>query len=223
MRSPKYHLVPADLRAPPSEALGSVLTSTDLNQEPLLSPSLPTLIIFECVLAYMSTEASSKLLSWFVHYASSGAGVLGCVIYEMFGLHDSFGKVMVNNLKVRAPSPSSPSLNSCVLKARNVTLPGAEPFTTLDSLSKRFTDVGFSAGRALTLKEIKRAYIEQSELDRYVLPPCPGIAANFVQGFRSSNSWMKRRNSTLSWNTMPFHGVCISLIPTRSQLGDTGG
>ena len=48
----------------------------------------------------MSAEASSKLLEWFVGYASSGAGVLGCVIYEMFNLQDSFGKVMVNNLKV---------------------------------------------------------------------------------------------------------------------------
>jgi hypothetical protein len=100
LRSSKYHLIPADLRAPPSQALGSALTSVEGDEEPVLSPSLPTLVIFECVLAYMSVEASSKLLEWFIAYASSSAGVLGCVIYEMFNLQDSFGKVMVNNLKV---------------------------------------------------------------------------------------------------------------------------
>jgi [phosphatase 2A protein]-leucine-carboxy methyltransferase len=100
LRSSKYHLIPADLRAPPSQALGSTLTSIEADEGPVLSPSLPTLIIFECVLAYMSVEASSTLLEWFIGYASSDAGVLGCVIYEMFNLQDSFGKVMVNNLKV---------------------------------------------------------------------------------------------------------------------------
>lgn len=51
-------------------------------------------------MAYMTPDASSALLRWFVDYM--GAGVLGCVVYEMFGLDDTFGKVMVNNLKVRA-------------------------------------------------------------------------------------------------------------------------
>lgn len=63
----------------------------------MLSPSLPTLLIFECVLAYMSPAASNAILKW---YTESFSAPLGCVVYEMFALNDPFGRVMVNNLKV---------------------------------------------------------------------------------------------------------------------------
>ena len=103
LHSPVYHLIPSDLRLPPSEALGKSLSSTSWQSgstEPLLSPLMPTLLLFECVLVYITPEASTTLLQWFVDYFKNG--VVGCVVYEMFGLNDSFGKVMVNNLRVRA-------------------------------------------------------------------------------------------------------------------------
>jgi [phosphatase 2A protein]-leucine-carboxy methyltransferase len=108
LHAPVYSLLPADLRLPPSETLASLLTSSSNNPSgpsspPLLSPSLPTLLLFECVLVYMSPEASSSLVQWFVDYFSSGNqqdAVLGGIVYEMFGLGDSFGRVMLNNLKV---------------------------------------------------------------------------------------------------------------------------
>ena len=69
----------------------------------LLSVNLPTLLLFECVLVYMSPQASDALVRWFVDYFSTSTTptVLGSIVYEMFGLNDSFGKVMLNNLKVR--------------------------------------------------------------------------------------------------------------------------
>lgn len=95
-----YHLLAADLRHTPAESLEPLLTASP---EPLLSPSLPTLLLFECVLVYMSPAASGAVLQWFTDYfATADAGVLGCIVYEMFALEDPFGKVMVNNLKVRA-------------------------------------------------------------------------------------------------------------------------
>lgn len=54
------------------------------------------------------------------------------------------------------------------LKARNVTLPGAEPLTTLESLVARLLGTGFHKGQALTLKEIRKSYIEPEELVRSV-------------------------------------------------------
>ena len=59
----------------------------------------------------MSPSASSALIQWFVDYFSpsdSSAGtpnegrcaVLGGIVYEMFGLGDAFGRVMLNNLQV---------------------------------------------------------------------------------------------------------------------------
>lgn len=98
LRSPVYNLFPVDLRTPPVVALEPLLGSGD---EPLLSPSLPTLLLFECVLAYMTPSASNALLQWFVDYfRSPGSGLLGAVVYEMFKLEDSFGRVMLTNLKV---------------------------------------------------------------------------------------------------------------------------
>lgn len=108
MHAPVYNLLPADLRLPPSEALATLLTSLSIHSpasspEPLLSPSLPTLLLFECVLVYMPPEASSSLIQWFVDYFSDNNkkdAILGGIVYEMFGLGDSFGRVMLNNLKV---------------------------------------------------------------------------------------------------------------------------
>ncbi|KAJ7280199.1 S-adenosyl-L-methionine-dependent methyltransferase [Mycena rebaudengoi] len=147
LNSPSYHLLPADLRLPPAETLAPLLASTS---DAILSPALPTLLLFECVLVYMSPAASSTLLQWFVDYFSpEGGGVLGSIVYEMFKLQDSFGRVMVNNLQ-----------------ARNVSLPGAEPYPDLASLPGRFLNLGFTAARALTLKDIRKSYIAPAELER---------------------------------------------------------
>lgn len=83
------------MRRPPAETMAPALS-------PVLSPSLPTLLLFECVLAYMTPEASAAVIQWFVDYFSSDpeGSVLGGAVYEMFGLGDAFGKVMLNNLKV---------------------------------------------------------------------------------------------------------------------------
>ena len=99
LKSKIYHLSSADLRSPPSEALRHLFANTP---DRLLSPSLPTLLLFECVLVYMSPAESSAVIQSFVRYFSQEqSGVLGSVVYEMFGLGDAFGRVMLNNLKVR--------------------------------------------------------------------------------------------------------------------------
>jgi len=50
---------------------------------------------------------------------------------------------------------------------RQIDLPGVEPFPTSESLLDRFLKTGFSAARALTLKEIRKSYITLEELERY--------------------------------------------------------
>lgn len=101
LHSPKYHLLPCDLREPPSDVLPSLIGH-------ILSPGLPTLLLFECVLVYMSSEASSALIQWFVdHFSPSSdtpsSSILGAIVYEMFGLEDAFGQVMKNNLRASSP------------------------------------------------------------------------------------------------------------------------
>ncbi|KZT01447.1 leucine carboxyl methyltransferase [Laetiporus sulphureus 93-53] len=142
LHAPTYHLLPADLRRPPSETLAPLAS--------LLSPSHPTLLLFECVLVYMTPTASSALLQWFVdHFAGANAAALGGLVYEMYGLEDSFGRVMRANLQ-----------------ARNVVLPGAHPYPTLQSLPNRFLQHGFTTANALTLREIRRSYIDPTEQER---------------------------------------------------------
>ncbi|GBE80746.1 Leucine carboxyl methyltransferase 1 [Sparassis crispa] len=157
LHSPKYHLLPIDLRLPPKEALAPLLTApspVSSTTQSILSPSLPCLMLFECVLVYMSPAASNALIEWFVDYfsdnpAQGGSSVLGGIVYEMFGLGDAFGKVMLKNLQ-----------------ARNVSLPGVDPYPTLLSLPERFLQHGYTASQALTLREIRRAHISRSELER---------------------------------------------------------
>jgi len=160
LHAPVYNLLSADLRLPPSETLATLLTSSSINPsnpsslrpDPLLSPSLPTLLLFECVLVYMPPEASSSLIQWFVDYFATNnqkGAVLGCIVYEMFGLGDPFGRVMLNNLK-----------------SRNILLPGAEPYPYESSLPNRFLDHNFTTARALTLRDIRKSYIHPADLKR---------------------------------------------------------
>ncbi|KAK7472413.1 carboxy methyl transferase for protein phosphatase 2A [Stygiomarasmius scandens] len=144
LHAPKYHLLGADLRKPPSETLNTLISP---ESGALLDPSLPTLLLCECVLVYMTLNESSAILQWFREYFRES--VLGCVVYEMFGLDDAFGRVMVNNLR-----------------SRNVSLLGAEHSPDVNILPKRFLDLGFTTSHALTLKEIRRAYIPEEELER---------------------------------------------------------
>ena len=62
----------------------------------------------------MSPSASSALIQWFVDYFSGssssaatsthgGCPALGGIVYEMFGLGDAFGRVMLSNLQVLSP------------------------------------------------------------------------------------------------------------------------
>ncbi|KAI5119165.1 hypothetical protein M0805_008648 [Coniferiporia weirii] len=144
LHSPVYHLIPADLRLPPASSLSPLLTSSSA----ALDGATPTLLIFECVLAYMQPSASSAIIAWFADYFR-GSSPLGAIVYEMFGLEDAFGRVMKANLKTR-----------------NVEFPGVEPYTTMASLPLRFTEHDFGLSKALTLKEIRGAYIPKDDLHR---------------------------------------------------------
>lgn len=154
LHAPKYHLLAADLRLPPQEALAPILTASfpALSSEPILSPSFPCLLLFECVLVYMSPAASEALIQWFVDYFHTihgASAALGGIVYEMFGLGDAFGQVMIKNLQ-----------------ARGVSLPGAAPYSAVDSLPDRFIRHGFDKSHALTLRDIRRIYISPSEVER---------------------------------------------------------
>lgn len=94
-----YHLIPTDLRLEPEESFQNTLLSHLPDEKPILDTTLPTLLLCECVLAYVSPQASAAIFEWFSEKIAKSAP-LGAIVYEMFGLEDSFGRVMKSNLKV---------------------------------------------------------------------------------------------------------------------------
>lgn len=103
LSAPSYELLPGDLRS--FSAFASTLLSPPASadgREPLLDPSLPTLLLAECVLVYLPVETTEVLLSWMAKTFSTVAAVS----YDPFGLNDNFGKVMLRNLAASS-SPNS--------------------------------------------------------------------------------------------------------------------
>jgi len=138
LSSSVYNLVPADIRAD-TKALFDTLST-------VLSSQQPTIVLAECVFPYMSQSASAYVLQWFPATFSN----IGVIVYEMFGLEDSFGRVMRANLQSRA-----------------VELPGVE--ASIDSEQERFIKAGYTSTRALTLKEIRASQTPSSELERIAM------------------------------------------------------
>ncbi|KAI8852230.1 S-adenosyl-L-methionine-dependent methyltransferase [Chytridium lagenaria] len=79
--------------------------------------SCPTLYLSECVLVYMEEEYINSILSWCAR--SSAASFF--ITYEQIRPEDAFGKVMIENLRLR-----------------NISLPGLESCPTLESHVGRF-------------------------------------------------------------------------------------
>ena len=55
-------------------------------------------------------------------------------------------------------------------QVRGVSLPGATPYPTFESLPQRFTRHDFTTSKALTLREIRKRLISPVESQRCVLP-----------------------------------------------------
>ena len=105
LHSPKYTLLPADLRQPPLTTLAPLIISGTLDK------SIPTIFISECVFVYMSPTTSDAVVQWF----ADTFDIVGGLVYEMFGLNDAFGRVMRTNLMVQCLPFFSYSLGKLTL------------------------------------------------------------------------------------------------------------
>ncbi|KAI5296104.1 Leucine carboxyl methyltransferase 1 [Ascosphaera acerosa] len=99
LHSPRYHIHPLDLRSldpakPPAEA-SDIL--------PGLDSSLPTLIISECCLMYLSPGEADAVIAYFTRtlFPATGPAPVALVLYEPINPHDAFGATMVANLASR--------------------------------------------------------------------------------------------------------------------------
>lgn len=85
MGTENYTLIAADVRD--TEDLTKKLEHIDKN--------LPTLVLTECLLVYMKSQDSNKVLKW----VSDTFADVALLNYEMVNPYDQFGKMMIENIQ----------------------------------------------------------------------------------------------------------------------------
>ncbi|KAK5650367.1 hypothetical protein RI129_001396 [Pyrocoelia pectoralis] len=120
-----YHLIGADLRN-----IGELETKF---QQAEINFGSPTLFISECVLVYIENDCINRLLSW---TASKFKSAL-FVNYEMCNMNDTFGDVMLGNLR-----------------ARGCTLAGIAACKNLDTQRNRFLDNNWQGSKAWDMVQV---------------------------------------------------------------------
>lgn len=155
LHSPSYHLHPVDLRSLSADSPSEKLPSVERD--------LPTLLISECCLVYLSPSDAAQIVSFFTQHlfgpgtANPEAGKnaqsttpLGLVLYEPIRPDDPFGRTMVSNLATRG-----------------IQLQTLNKYATLDAQRARLREQGFGSGQAAAdIDFIWERWIDQDEKER---------------------------------------------------------
>ncbi|CAO4369790.1 unnamed protein product [Caenorhabditis nigoni] len=132
-----YHLIGADLRQ--TSELEQKLATCQLDHD------IPTIFIAECVLVYMSSNASSSLLKNLVSQFRQPA----FVNYEQFRTSDAFTRVMEQNLG-----------------ERGIQLHGLEMCESAEKQEERFRNAGFKSVKVMDMNQIFNQFLDQDEVAR---------------------------------------------------------
>ncbi|XP_074960691.1 leucine carboxyl methyltransferase 1 isoform X1 [Phalacrocorax aristotelis] len=134
--SSRYSIVGADLRF--SSDLEEKLKKHNLDIH------LPTLLVAECVLVYMTPQQSANLLKW----AASTFPVAMFINYEQVNMTDRFGQIMIENLQ-----------------RRQCNLAGVEVCRSLDSQRERLLLNGWETARAIDMMKVY-SFLPQADVKR---------------------------------------------------------
>lgn len=142
-----YIFHPCDLRdfhKRPEEAQRAQFTE--------LRMDLPTVIVSECCLCYMSAEESDAVLKWFSDRISS----LGIILYEPSKPNDAFGQMMSENLA-----------------SRGLSMPSIKVYDSLDAQCTRLRKAGFDMSQeGASIEWLWENWVERGEhvrLDRILM------------------------------------------------------
>ncbi len=135
--SDNYALVPADLRN--LESVKGALSRAGLDS------GAPTLVLMECVMAYLDAEATRRLL----RHLTESFDSCGVLIYDMIGPDDPFGKQLILNVE-----------------SRGCPLPGIRSFPTAASHAALLRESGFAVGGIHDMLAIYNQYVDQAERKR---------------------------------------------------------
>uniref|UniRef100_A0A2K6FC75 Leucine carboxyl methyltransferase 1 n=1 Tax=Propithecus coquereli TaxID=379532 RepID=A0A2K6FC75_PROCO len=123
--SKRYVIIGADLRE--IHELEEKLKKSNMNTQ------LPTLLITECVLVYMTPEQSANLLKW----AANSFETAMLINYEQVNMGDRFGQIMIENLR-----------------RRQCDLAGVETCKSLESQKERLLSTGWETASAVDMMEL---------------------------------------------------------------------
>ncbi|KAI4118456.1 MAG: hypothetical protein LQ345_001484 [Seirophora villosa] len=144
LSSPHYNIIPFDLRT---------LSSTDDDTTTALSPidpTLPTLLLSECCLVYLSPPHADATIRHFTHALFPPSTPVGLILYEPINPSTPFGKVMVANLA-----------------ARGIVLQTLRKYGSEEAQAERLRGYGFSAGRRVrTVGKLWEEGVGQGEKER---------------------------------------------------------
>ncbi|XP_074866601.1 leucine carboxyl methyltransferase 1 [Carettochelys insculpta] len=123
--SSRYSILAADLRNPSEMEIKLKKFNMDTQ--------LPTLLIAECVLVYMTPQQSSDLLKW----AANTFQAAMFINYEQVNMADRFGQIMIENLQ-----------------RRQCSLSGVEACRSLDSQRERLLLNGWETASAIDMMKV---------------------------------------------------------------------
>eukprot|EP01121_Diplochlamys_sp_Union-15-3_P001050 TRINITY_DN10911_c0_g1_i1.p1 TRINITY_DN10911_c0_g1~~TRINITY_DN10911_c0_g1_i1.p1 ORF type:complete len:338 (-),score=47.05 TRINITY_DN10911_c0_g1_i1:27-1013(-) len=137
LSSDNYHLFAADLR--------DLKTFEQKIKSCGIDCSKPTLILSECVLVYLTVEASGNLIRW------ASATFLDCllILYEPIKPNDNFGKMMIQNMQ-----------------SRGCPLLSVTAFPTLESQKNRFLSLGWQNVYAVDMNYVYNNLLDTAENER---------------------------------------------------------
>jgi len=130
---PTYHLLSADLLDVQNLEKSLLSAGLDLTK--------PSLVISECVLVYITGEASNRVLSWFISAFSTNTPI-AFILYEQIHPNDAFGQVMIRNLQTRG----------CPIV-------GIYDFPDLESQKRRFLNLGCDKVDAFDMNYVHNNFI----------------------------------------------------------------
>ncbi|KAM5348118.1 hypothetical protein ACJ41O_007942 [Fusarium nematophilum] len=150
----EYHCHGRDLRhlalSKASSSEGNNPTSTAEDQPEIITlpgfrTDVPTLLLSECCLCYLSVTDSSRVIDFF----SSRVSSLAAVIYEPIRPDDAFGKMMVSNLA-----------------ARRIQMPTVHVYPTPQDQRARMGEAGFGMVHHMTIEDIWDTWVAPEEKQR---------------------------------------------------------
>jgi [phosphatase 2A protein]-leucine-carboxy methyltransferase len=160
LHSPTYHLHPVDLRTLAASASATTSQSpsspnpTEKDQPPCplqgVDPTLPTLLISECCLVYLSPRDATDVVEYFTKILFSASVPLGLIIYEPIRPDDAFGRTMVANLATRG-----------------IQLQTLHEYASLEAQRRRLREHGLDSGQAAAdIDFIWERWVNEAEKER---------------------------------------------------------